>query len=153
MHIILTVCSGLILVGTVLAWWRCVTWADAAAAAVRDCEAQALAFRSQTSRVLELERELATLTREVRKLSGKFYAMRREVEEAQEELQLPAPENAPVCENWQRAQDEGPRSAAAKCECDYCDLQRSKRAALRRAQLPKNVAEMHDAAKRGLAQS
>lgn len=57
-----------------------------------------------------------------------------------------------VCENYALAQINGPDSEAAKCSCGFCTEKRAQRAATRRSQLPKTVGEMHDAAKRGLAQ-
>lgn len=39
-----------------------------------------------------------------------------------------------VCENYQRAQQEGPTSPAASCACGYCEAKRADRAA-RRARL------------------
>lgn len=48
--------------------------------------------------------------------------------------------HAPLfCENYLKAQVEGPRSPAAACECDYCNEQRAARAEFRAQKIPATV--------------
>lgn len=110
-------------------------------------------LRAERGRVTVLERELEALRRELRKLSGKFYAELAAIErdrdesaetlEAQDELAYGTvaqfQNRFPVCENWTLAKEQGPRSEAAKCTCAYCEAQRAERARLRGALVPKTV--------------
>lgn len=90
---------------------------------------------------------LDNLTAQVQKLRGQFFAFKASVEDSAED---PAPDElprnlasftaAPFCENYGRAQLEGPLSAAAKCECGYCAEMRGRRDATRRALIPKTAA-------------
>lgn len=86
-----------------------------------------------------LEAALMGLDAKHQKLAGRVYADEywRGKREEQPELQ---PTNVPggACENWLTAQREGPSSAAAKCECSYCQMRREERAA-RRAKLQRGV--------------
>lgn len=89
-------------------------------------------LKQSTFRITALEAEIDTLRSAVAKLRGKVYATKAEPA-------LVPDERAPamLCENWARAQSDGPRSAAARCECDYCSYQRMLRAQVRAAILPR----------------
>lgn len=83
-----------------------------------------------------LEVGLTALDESHKKLAGRVYADQywRGQRDEQPELQ---PSTA-VCENWARSQTEGPMSAAARCECDYCEGKRADRAK-RRASMRSGV--------------
>lgn len=142
MHVILTVCAGLILGLCALIHHSVVKWADKALESQRLCERTAMALRAERDRVTVLERETDALRRELRKLAGKFYAAQREVEE-------PADSNPPAitdplalhpyCENYGRAQAQGPLSEAARCACGYCEAKRQQKKAFRDQAVPRTV--------------
>lgn len=114
-------------------------------------------LRAERGRVTVLERELEALRRELRKLSGKFYADLKAREDDQlfeEDADATAAKyfepfgettvadihnRFPVCEKWAVAQAEGPRSDAAKCECLYCLARRAERRRLRGELVPRTV--------------
>lgn len=80
-----------------------------------------------------------------RKLAGRVYADQywRGQRDEQPELN-PAPtepdgRSRDVCENWARAQQDGPGSVPSMCTCAYCESMREARAARRRATLPRGV--------------
>lgn len=117
-------------------------------------------LNGERARVTVLEREVEALRRELRKLSGKFYAelQRREEEWTQEEAEqgFPGLEDGtvaefqnrfPVCENWTLAKQQGPRSEAAQCQCSYCVAQRAERARLRGELIPRTVQGQAEVAK------
>lgn len=119
-------------------------------------EALSLKLRSERDRVTVLERELDSLRRELRKLSGKFYASLREREEEQLFEETPEPTEPPLvpepfpshsCENWIAAQTLGPMSQQARCECEYCTFRRNQRRALREALVPRTVQAQAELAK------
>lgn len=95
-------------------------------------ELTAAKLRTERDRVTVCERELDALRRQLQKLSGKFYAAQREATPEPLDSNPPAP--AVVCENWGLAQQQGPRSEAASCECDYCVGRRRDRRAFRNQQ-------------------
>lgn len=154
MHILLMACSFVALLGCLWTFTRAQRVADDAAESERQAQRTALKLTEDRTRLTAAEREIETLRRELRKLSGKFYAAMREAEEEAAELEdqrEAAPPYvigardatgglfAPVCENYQQAQVEGPQSAAARCECRYCLEMRQRRAAVRSALVPKTV--------------
>ena len=142
MHIIWTVCSALFLSLSVWAFALTQNKSDEAHGWYLKAEALAMRLRAERDRVTVIERETDALRRELRKLSGKFYAAQREVEE-------PADSNPPAitdplalhpyCENYGRAQDEGPYSDAAKCTCGYCDDKRRAKKLFRESRVPPTV--------------
>jgi len=103
-------------------------------------------------RVTSLERDVAALRRELRKLSGKFYATLAQIEDepdddaAAEQIDAGRTDWA-VCQNWTDAKQAGPQSEAAKCECLFCLSQRAARAQLRGSLVPKTVGAQADLAK------
>jgi len=103
-------------------------------------------------RVTSLERDVAALRRELRKLSGKFYATLAQIEDEPDDS-AEVDEFAGIqpldaqCDNWTLAQRDGPTSDAAKCECVYCLSRRAERRALRAALVPKTVGAQADLAK------
>ena len=151
MHTMLTVFSGLILISCL--WVAIVTMrmADAARKDAEDAASHANKLSAERARVTVLERETDALRRELRKLSGKFYASQRTLEEQVEDMIADAddpqpyrrtdiPANVlPVCQNWLDAKQAGPQSTAAKCECEYCAGQRRERARLRAELVPRTV--------------
>ena len=135
---------------------RCNNHADAA-------EEARNALLEDRHRVTALERDVAALRRELRKLAGKFYATLAQLEgeppdddddDEPERLgygpifnprQTPLPLAA--CENWLTAKQAGPDSEAAKCECLYCMTQRAERAHVRGLLVPRTVGEQASLAK------
>lgn len=108
-------------------------------------------LRGERDRVAVIEREVDALRRELRKLSGRFYAAQRELVEevADSNLQPLADPLAlhPVCENYALAQTQGPRSDAAKCDCPYCHARREGKRAFRDQQVPRTVQGQADLAR------
>lgn len=154
MHILLTgsaiLIPCLLLVACAVLARRAERHANKAYDWYEDTVRHATHLRAERGRVTVLERELEALRRELRKLSGKFYAAQRSFEEQVEDLiadDADPPHGAvaqfqnrfPVCENWTLAKQQGPRSDAAKCTCAYCEAQRAERARLRGALVPKTV--------------
>lgn len=62
----------------------------------------------------------------------------------------PAGNSRDICANWALAQSDGPESAAARCECAYCDQMRAERKRLKGELLPKTQPERIRAIKDGL---
>lgn len=138
MHILLIALSGVALIGCFLAYTRAEAHADATHDYLSTAEKIALALRAERDRVTTLEREVDALRRELRKLSGKFYASLREDEPTViDTVKNDNNEHVPVslfCPNYGIAQKEGPQSKAAKCDCGYCSEMRARREAFRREQ-------------------
>jgi septal ring factor EnvC (AmiA/AmiB activator) len=132
---------------------RCKDWAD-------QCASDRGELLEDRHRLTSVERDVAALRRELRKLSGKFYSTLSAIEEREadefdasydrdqdaagdSDRQLDAfagIQNLEAqCENWKAAQTLGPSSDAAKCECVYCLSKRAERRALRSALVPKTV--------------
>lgn len=137
---------------TALSFWFATivrSWAQEARQSWRDAEALSVKLRAERDRITVAERELDALRRELRKLSGKFYASQRErddwidADESHRSLVDQAIDaisaQVPVCQNWLLAKQEGPSSDAAKCECLYCNAQRADRARTRAALVPKGA--------------
>ncbi|HZN25345.1 MAG TPA: hypothetical protein VFB75_14055 [Burkholderiales bacterium] len=143
------------------AWiaWVCLRAADRAHGFYLKAEAQALALKAERDRVTVAERDTEALRRELRKLSGVFYAFKTKTEdELDEELDgnsfaiesaiaCPTGIAGSICDNWSIAQRDGPRSEAASCECSYCVGRRAERRALRAALVPKTVQGQAEVAK------
>lgn len=125
MEILFTACSFVALLGCVLAYTRSEREAETSATHCRNAERAAMSLRTERDRVTVLERETEALRRELRKLSGKFYASQREHEQVLDIIQ--DADDPPVCENYAVAQREGPKSTAASCECDYCTRRRKEK--------------------------
>jgi len=111
-------------------------------------ESEARRLSVMRGRVLTMEAELEALTSQHRSLRGKFYASRGQKEETPHEDPATL-ENWEVCDNFQLAQRDGPRSPASACECAYCTDQRARRAAARAAFVPKGQPARLEAIKRG----
>lgn len=84
-----------------------------------------------------------------RKLRGYVYGKLQHEPSArlpilQNELVKPTTEQ---CENWATAQRDGPTSAAARCECQYCEGKRAERRQLRSAVIPKTARAQGELAK------
>lgn len=166
MHIMLIgsaiLIPSLLVIACLLLTLRAERYADAANECAMSMQRTVGKLNSERARVTVCERELEALRRELRKLSGKFYAELRAREDeadkdfaaiaelAEEGLEtqrwyFDAPHIArmedrfPVCENWALAKQQGPTSAAAKCACAYCDAQRAERARLRGELVPRTV--------------
>lgn len=166
MHNVLTISSGLILIGCLFLAWRCSLQVHVVEELRRGIERHIGAVRETAPRVTVLEREVEALRRELRKLSGKFYATLARLddeaaaadddEEGEARLgygpvanpkQVPVPLGTAVCENWLIAKQEGPHSAAALCSCAYCLTARHEREAQRAALIPKTVRGQAELAK------
>jgi len=96
-------------------------------------------LRRSVGRISALEFETATLASQIHKLRQKIYSTK--APPAASEI-ADAPNTFPACENWLRAQTEGPSSQAAKCACDYCIAQRNNREAVRAKLVPKTATEI-----------
>lgn len=152
---ILTACSLLILGGCVLCVWRALVHVDECAAYERTTSECVALLRAERDRVTVLERDTDALRRELRKLSGKFYARERELDaeeedddgDARAQHPLPLMTGAAVCENWLAAQSLGPASPEAGCPCSYCVARREHRRALRDSLVPKTVRGQAEVAK------
>lgn len=143
MHIVLTAFAGFFLIGSIIAWWRAVHFSDRAADTAEEVQEACIALRTEAVRITATERELEALRRELRKLSGKFYASQREQPDDDpppvSERDTAPPVVAPFCANYGQAQIEGPNSKAARCECDYCAEMRARRDLSRAQLVPKTV--------------
>lgn len=120
-------------------------------------------LRTALGRVTALEGLHEALLAQHKKLNGRFYAHLQEHEQAVDQAEPavntpdgPAPPwtltpdgPAPLCQNYHQAQIDGPRSAAAKCECGYCVEMRARREAVKRALVPKSNAARVEAIERG----
>lgn len=138
MNILVTALSLVALVGCFLAYTRCEAQATDAHTYLMTVEKLLLGIRAERDRITTLEREIAALRRELRKLAGKFYADEREKGERDAEDQIADAHvqtiSAPYCPNYELAQREGPFSDAAKCKCNYCGGRRAAKDAYRRGQ-------------------
>lgn len=92
-------------------------------------------LRGMGNQVNALEQALVSLTSQHRKLAGRVYQA-----QGREEPEPTA--TAEPCENWALAKLEGPQSKAARCECEYCTLQREQRRAVRKTIAPRNAQEL-----------
>lgn len=151
MHTSLILFAQIVL--TALSFWFATivrSWAQEARQSWRDAEALCVKLRAERDRVTVAERELDALRRELRKLSGKFYAMQRDldvIEELDEQRPATIQELMPVCENWELAKQAGPGSKAAACDCLYCLAQRAQRNAVRAQLVPKGARATAETAK------
>lgn len=119
MEILFAIICGVLFVGCLLAFTRSQHWADTSQSFARTCQQQGLQLKSELVRLDNVERRLE-------KLSGRFYRSLRDDEPD------PRPDNYPPtvqgsCDNWSAALLQGPRSAAASCECDFCVGMREQR--------------------------
>jgi len=106
--------------------------------------------------------ELDNLRMQVQKLRGQFFAFKQAVEDGPAEMFEEVSAKAPagwdhglpiLCENYHRAQVDGPLSQAAKCDCAYCVEMRERRARARSELIPKTAsaqaAKAKEASNRG----
>lgn len=121
------------------AWclWRCTSLAE-------QCEVGVRRVRAMAARLLALESGLETLTAQHVRLRGAFYAERRfrpsqEREELEREDRDVVDGGETVCMNYAVAQQDGPNSDAAHCECGYCSQRRMAKRELRNASVPKTA--------------
>lgn len=156
MHTVLTVSSGLILAACIWAAVVVQRIVDQCHQHALKAESAALKLRDERARVTVLERDVEALRRELRKLSGKFYATLREAEavaesreDSGEQLATVHAEvpRAPFCPNYGQAQIEGPQSPAAACECGYCVEMRARREQFRSLAVPRTVRGQAELAK------
>jgi len=159
MDLLFTAIQLVILIACVLALTRTERIFDACRELRGEIESTCARILEERSRLTGLERDVDALRRELRKLSGKFYAAQREAQDDAEDLDtyandLTATHNliahanrASICDNWSVAQIAGPNSDAASCECSYCVGRRAERRALRAALVPKTVQGQAEIAK------
>jgi hypothetical protein len=88
--------------------------------AARQCRVHEDNMHRAMGRLSAVEAEAAQLTSQIMKLRQKLYY--RDHREKHDE-----PSESAVCENYARAQLEGPLSKAAKCDCTYCFERRQAR--------------------------
>lgn len=154
MHTILTVCSLLLLIATMYA-------ASVAIGAATRAGRTADRLRSAMATISGLEASTESLTQQLQKLRGTFYAFKAAVEEPQptvdydESGNFYPPEPAPgqICENFRVAQLEGPTSPAAQCDCGYCAAMRQAREQLRARAVPRTATGQAKLAKLNAGQS
>jgi len=138
MNLLLTVCLLVIPSACAFAVWRCIVYMDLARGHSHEAEAYALAVREQRDRLTVMEREVEALRRELRKLGGKVHAhIASEQVDFVHDERAHVQARAALCENYALAQVDGPLSAAARCDCQYCSDMRAHRAAARKADLPR----------------
>ena len=114
-----------------------------------ECAETETSLRRSLGRIAALEAEADVLAKQLHKLRGKLYADKSGTDEKlQTEIARPFTQGI-VCENWSTAQRDGPRSDAAKCECDYCTAKRAEREATRARLVPKSPKERADAIEKG----
>lgn len=150
MHIMLTVLAALCALLSTAFAYIAYTHANRALTALDLANRAAGKLNAMSGRVIALEGALETLSAQHRKLSGKFHAAKNsetppsvDVGLAPAELRKPALDRTgnlfrevPFCPNWQQGQISGPLSDAARCECDYCNEQRARRAMTKAELLP-----------------
>lgn len=162
MHTVLTICAGFI---TIVGLAIVILAVNRIERLLGQCEDHATDAQNAHNGLLEdrhrltsVERDVEATRRELRKLSGKFYAELAAQEREREELHDVIDEQdalaygdghkqLQLCENWKAAQNLGPTSEAAKCECLYCTTRRYERRALRAALVPKTVQGQAETAK------
>lgn len=134
--------------GAIVSHWR-----------AQECHGHAQRLALMRSRVTALEGSAESLLAQHRKLAGRFYAMLADLEDPEppEGIDVPALVPHPqtglaVCENWAMACDQGPKSAAARCDCAYCNWQRAERARTRARLVPPTAAGQGAMAKRNSGQ-
>lgn len=155
MHITLLVITLLSTIAAAVLLWRCMLVHDRVDEAETRINVTVFKLRDERARVTVVERDLDALRRELRKLSGKFYASQRDCQPIElhpdychehgghlrDSPACDVEKRRPleVCENWAVAKHEGPHSDAAKCDCLYCMTQRADRARTRAALVPKGA--------------
>ena len=133
--------------------WFC--WA--AARHSEDAERSAEGVRHARAKIIALDAALESLEAQHKKLNGRFYALRQELDiegadtenavmhrAAQPVLPL---DGMIVCEQWTLAQQDGPSSPAAQCQCAYCQRRRAERERARNELVPKTVRGQAEMAK------
>lgn len=124
-------CTVLSLLAACVATFMAIAARESAAKAAHS-EHRLAIMRGQ---VAGLEAALMGLDAKFQKLAGRVYADQywRGKREEQPELTPVAPDGSSrdICENWSRAQQDGPGSKAALCTCAYCEAKRADRAARR----------------------
>jgi hypothetical protein len=113
------------------------------------------------SNVVALEGAHEQLMSRHRKLEGAFHRFKADFDDPQpnpafdahiEEVRKNLAErHALPCVNWTIAQEQGPSSAAARCECGYCERMREVRATTKASLIPKTHADRVEAIERGLS--
>jgi len=103
-----------------------------------ECAQHAYALGSYVARMQVIEAEFDAYKGQLAKLRGKVYSLKPEPVSNGDTgdrvwLNPPYRDTSTACENWLKAQSEGPRSPAASCECGYCVSMRAERAATRAA--------------------
>lgn len=136
MYILFTALEVACLFGAFYALTRCIKSLDDTHKAEFRIEKTGLALAAERHRIASCERELATMTRWLQKLEGKFNASQRDLGQRDAEERIADAHvqliSAPYCENYEIAQREGPTSKAAACECNYCKGRRAAKDAFRR---------------------
>lgn len=125
----------------------CIFCAYMAYTFVQRCETVANRLRASTGRITGLEGSVDSLTQQLQKLRGTFYAFKAAAEPPDfadfDDHKRPNPVvpevRSPFCANYGQAQIEGPLSPAARCECGYCEEMRQRRSELRARHVPKTA--------------
>lgn len=109
-------------------------------------EAASLDIRQSKGLIVANTASCDSLLTQLQKLRGSFFAFKAAIEDG---AYPPPPAYpltdarfapAPLCENYAKAQADGPMSPAARCDCGYCAEMRARRDAARDALIPKTAA-------------
>jgi ABC-type nickel/cobalt efflux system permease component RcnA len=132
----------------------------AASRHAEDAERSAEGVRHARAKIIALDAALESLEAQHKKLNGRFYALRQELDiegaDTENAVMHRAAHNAGpvlpldsliVCEQWQLAQQDGPSSPAAQCQCAYCMRRRAERERARNELVPKTVRGQAEMAK------
>lgn len=127
-----------------------------------DAHDQAWKIRKSAGAIEILRDDMDAITKRMSKLAGRFYRNLQDEPEPDDPapvLVTPPPgnwENANgqriACENWSAAQLDGPGSAAAMCDCGYCEAMRRARHDAKAALVPKSNADRIASMRKGLGQ-
>lgn len=145
MHWLPTALSTILFLGSLWCFWKAEAFSRDAFRAAHKLEGARALLRAHEG---TLDNQASQLNR----LRGMVYALKREAEDREQlatiERLLPEePENflrplpdlvdAAQCDNWKIAQFEGPSSAAAQCECAFCEGKRAEKERMRKIYRPK----------------
>lgn len=158
MEIILTILTGLSTVVAAYFAWNARRFAH-------DAHEQAWKIRKSAGAIEILRDDADALTKRINKLAGRFYRNLQDEPEPAPESAVggegtyaePAPRDPrtgicyDICPNWTAARADGPGSAAAMCDCDYCSAARKARHDAKAALVPKSNADRIASMRKGLA--
>jgi len=120
------------------------------------CAKHAALFAAALGRLQSVESGHESLLRQHNSLRAKFYKTLGPppslLDDVVEPVVRGVANRAEECENWRKAQHDGPHSLAAGCVCDYCELMRLERARRKEVTLPKSLIGKIEVARKGAGQ-